>query len=240
MDAPSLEPLPRDAQPLSIRRDSFARAYARHGIAGKAARIAGYSPKTADTQGNQLLRIPEVSAAIERYRRDQLENADVTVQQVLTELATIAFTDVTQVFDAEGELRPVHEWPKAVRRCVASFEVVIRNITAGDGHRDKVLRVRFVEKIEALKLLAQHLGMLIERREVGLPGEFAALSDMELADRIRVAASRLGGDAPVTFDVEPATPKRLTTGESGDSGRAKVAPVSLSPAHNRAPNEQTP
>lgn len=36
----------------------------------------------------------------------------------------------------------------------------------------------------ALELLGREIGMFIERREIGKPNEFAALSDRELADRI--------------------------------------------------------
>jgi hypothetical protein len=93
-------------------------------------------------------------------------------------------------------------WPQRIRRSISAIEVVLKNAHAGDGHIDHVLKVKFHDKTRVLELLAKHLGMLIERREVGTPGSFSKLSDQELAIRIHKASTRLlaqttaGGESP--------------------------------------------
>ena len=44
----------------------------------------------------------------------------------------------------------------------------------------------------ALELLGREFNMFVERREVGLPGEFAALEDDALMDELRTQALELG------------------------------------------------
>lgn len=44
----------------------------------------------------------------------------------------------------------------------------------------------------ALELLGQHLGMFIQRHEIGDPGDFARLTDSELDARVRAEAKALG------------------------------------------------
>lgn len=48
----------------------------------------------------------------------------------------------------------------------------------------------------ALELLGKHLGILIERREIGEPGEFDRLADAELLADLRERAERLGLPLP--------------------------------------------
>lgn len=48
----------------------------------------------------------------------------------------------------------------------------------------------------ALELLGKERGMFIDRSEVGLPGEFERLDDVELRDRLLEKASELGINLP--------------------------------------------
>ena len=42
-------------------------------------------------------------------------------EQALARLANIATLDVRELFDEEGELLPVPDWPDSVRSCVEGF-----------------------------------------------------------------------------------------------------------------------
>ncbi len=60
---------------LSRRREAFCRAFAAHGNAARAAREAGYEARTAYSQGNRLLKTPEVRARIEEIDAERAEAA---------------------------------------------------------------------------------------------------------------------------------------------------------------------
>ena len=83
--------------------------------------------------------------------------------RVFREMARIGFADTTQVFDDEGNFRPVKDWPVSLKRAIAGFEVVRRNLTSGDGHTDEVLKVKFWDKPKSLEQMAKVLQMFEER-----------------------------------------------------------------------------
>ena len=58
------------------------------------------------------------------------------------------------------------DWPPECRVALANYETVVRNLTAGDGKVDVVLKVKLEPKLQALEMLAKHLGLLVERQEV--------------------------------------------------------------------------
>src|SRR5262245_44759412 len=157
----------------TVTRDHRAFAHALHGSADGA--FAAKLARAYPLDGRTLNVLP----------------VEPTVASVLQELAYIAFGDATTIFDDAGELLPVSEWPVATRHAIASIEVVLKNAAAGDDVIDRVLKVRFFDKAKTLELLARYLGMLVERKEIGRPGEFSSLSDAELASRIHRASSKL-------------------------------------------------
>lgn len=69
---------------------------------------------------------------------------------------------------AVKERRMLHpaDWPDQSRTALSSMDTVIRNLTSGDGFVDTVLKVKLESKLQALELLAKHMGLLTERVEV--------------------------------------------------------------------------
>ena len=68
--------------------------FAQYFFAGKgkreSAKLAGFSEKSAHTQANKLLKIPEVKKRIEELKKESAENAKMGIDEVLTRIATIA------------------------------------------------------------------------------------------------------------------------------------------------------
>jgi phage terminase small subunit len=197
-------PFDRERKPLNLRQERFVDAYIQTGNRREAAIAAGYSPKSAKDAADKLMCRDDIREVYERKKADWLPEVDVTIADVVRELAAIAFHEPTDLFDAKGQLLPVRSWPARARRSVASFEIVLKNAYAGDGQIDHVLRVKFVDKTKALELLSRYLGMLVERKEIGGPGSFASLSDQELAARIHAASGKLAGLAPIDVKALPA------------------------------------
>jgi phage terminase small subunit len=124
----------------------------------QAAIRAGYSPATADVQASQLLRFPKVAAAVSEALAARQRRCDVTADRVLLELARIAYADVRLLFDANGQLRAPRDLDPAIAPAIASIEVVTKSL--GDGEVEYVHKIRLAPKVDALKTLAQHLGLL--------------------------------------------------------------------------------
>lgn len=138
--------------------------------ATEAAKRAGYSAKTAHSQGSRLLEDAEIRQAVADGKARQLASADLTAARVLEEIRRLSFSDLRGMFDAQGNLRPIHTLTAEQAACIGSLEVVKKNITAGDGEVDTVIKIKTWDKTRSLEMLAKHFGLLVEK--VKHEGEF--------------------------------------------------------------------
>jgi phage terminase small subunit len=101
-----------------------------------------------------------VAAAVAAGAQRQLDKAELTAQMVKDRLRTLAFQDIRQLFDAKGNLRPLHELGDEAAAMVAGVEVIIKNAEAGDGVTDRVHKIKVVDPVKPLEMLAKHFGLL--------------------------------------------------------------------------------
>jgi phage terminase small subunit len=73
---------------LNAKQERFVQAFALHGNGSKAAREAGYSPKTAAQISSENLKKPEIVEALSAFRKELATELNVTKQKVLQELQT--------------------------------------------------------------------------------------------------------------------------------------------------------
>ena len=124
--------------------------------ATQAAIRAGYSERTADRIGPELLGKTCVSAEIQRAIQARQKRTEVTQDMVLRELAAIGFakaSDYAQV-TASGAVRitPTEELSDTQRRALSGIK---------EGKYG--VEVSSYDKVKALELLGKHLGMFSER-----------------------------------------------------------------------------
>jgi len=113
--------------------------------ATQAAIRAGYSNKTARVQASVLLTNPNIEAAVAAGQARQLAQADLTAVATKEAVRRQVCRDVRRLFDAHGNLRPIHRLRAEDAAMIAGFEVVIKNAEGGDGHTDRVLKVRLTD-----------------------------------------------------------------------------------------------
>lgn len=86
---------------LTPKRERFVAEYLVDLNATAAAKRAGYSEKTAYSAGQRLLKVPEVKAAIREGQEKIAGRLEVTREQVVEELAGIAFHEASDAPEAE-------------------------------------------------------------------------------------------------------------------------------------------
>jgi phage terminase small subunit len=74
---------------LTLRRQKFVSEYVETGNATQAARLAGYSPRTAYSQGSRLLTFVEVQQAIETERQTLRARVELDQDQLVGELLSL-------------------------------------------------------------------------------------------------------------------------------------------------------
>lgn len=157
--------------PLNAQQKKFARIYAKKGHVTNAAKAAGYSPKTAYSQGSDLLKKPEVAQYVAQLQERAARRAEITVAKVLAELGKHAFADIARLYDDNGNLLSMQDIPKSARVTLQSVEV--DEIYSGRGEsRMKIgetKKVRMTDKLKALELLGRHLKMFTDVTQLQNP-----------------------------------------------------------------------
>lgn len=100
---------------LSLKQQRFVDEYMVDLNATQAAIRAGYSANSAAEQAYDLLRKPQISAAISVARKAQQERTGITADRVLTEIALVAFADTRELVEVrKGCCR--HCWGEGFKR----------------------------------------------------------------------------------------------------------------------------
>ena len=158
---------------LTPRQARFVAEYLIDLNATQAAIRAGYSQRTANEQGCRLLAKSNVGEAVAKGAARTLRKLEVTQERVLREVAALAFLSVKELVDADDKLLPIGQWSPEAAAAVSSVEVAKRNLTAGDGVQEDVVKIRLWDKTSSLRDLMKHLGLLVEQVDVRVDVEVA-------------------------------------------------------------------
>lgn len=145
---------------LNPRQEKFVRAYIECGVGSKAAIAAGYSEKCAESQASYLLNDPKVHEYIEKLNIKKAAHLVVTIGDVVDELIRILMADPLDAYEIDGTVKPLHEWPKDLRRALSGIKT--KEIFSGRGDdREQIGQIKefkFWSKTESSKQLMMHLG----------------------------------------------------------------------------------
>ena len=152
---------PKAARQLAPMQSVFVQEYLIDLNATQAAIRAGYSAKTAEQQGYQLLQKPSVQAAIAARQKEREQRTAVAADRVLLEAARLALFDPRKLFNDDGSPKGIHELDDDTAAAVAGIEVLEQ--FEGSG-KDRVFvgylkKYRIADKNSALEKLFRHHGL---------------------------------------------------------------------------------
>jgi hypothetical protein len=126
---------------------------------------AGQQCRRAAILGGHVCRL-HGGAAPQVKRKAAQRLADlIDPDRALREAAYLAYSDVREAFDEQGNLKPIKDWPDTLAAAVSGVEIVKKNLAAGDGQTDTVHKLKLWDKPKNLEMLFKHLGLLVERLE---------------------------------------------------------------------------
>lgn len=172
---------------LTPKQAQFVREYLIDLNATQAAIRAGYSEKTAEKIGSENLKKPEIKAALDKAMTERSEKTKIDAQWVLERLAEEATADIADLYDDDGKLKPVKEWPKIWRQGLVQG-IDVDEITAGDVVIGTVRKIKLSDRVRRLELIGKHVGVKAFEEQISLAGVDA------LADRLARAAKRGEGN----------------------------------------------
>jgi phage terminase small subunit len=187
--------------PITPKKQRFVDEYLVDLNATQAAIRAGYSAKTAHSQGPRLLDDVGVKELIADAMAKRSEATKITAERVLQEVARLAFLDIRKAFNHDGTLKAINELDDDTAASIAGMDVYEEFVPAdtdeeleGQPHggalkrqRGKTVigstkKMKLVDKVGALTLAMRHLGMLTDKLEVK--------DTTTRADRLRLARER--------------------------------------------------
>lgn len=213
------------------RHEAFAQHYALNGHSRQAAIEAG-SPSA----GWSMSQRPEVQSRVAELVGRRFAKAAITADRVVLELARIAFADVRDLYDDEGNLLPPQDLPDDVAAVVSQIKVELASHGKGEDRTvAAVIQVKMADKLGALTILAKHFKVIGDEAD-----GVNAIANI-LAERLNSARARdLAPDMAEARIVEPASlqGQRLTYTVEGESplveDLAQPAPVPVN-GHPDAP-----
>jgi len=148
----------REQLEFHARLRAFIIAYLKNGRnATRAAIEVGYSKKNASVRAHQLLRMPEVMAAIKAQDEEAAAVVGLSVNRTLREVARIAYCDPIRMFNDDGSLKGIHEMDPDMRAAIASIEVEQFKIKT--GRQTTVSKIKLHNKNDALEKAMRHQGL---------------------------------------------------------------------------------
>lgn len=159
---------PKGKQAQDIREERFVLEYLKDFDAARAYQAAGWkgTGNGASVSGGRVLRRPRVQELLRQQSGKMLSKAELSVERVIEELRRLSFSDVRTLFDEHGNLRPLHDLTPEQSSAIGALEVVKRNLTAGDGQSDTIIKIKCWDKPKSLELLAKYFGILKEKVEI--------------------------------------------------------------------------
>jgi phage terminase small subunit len=165
------------AKGLTKRQEVFIAEYCVHLDATNAAIKAGYSKKSAMCQGSQLLANPKVKAEIAKKMGKRCGKLEITSENVLQELAKLAFYDPGALLEPDGSMKQIKDIDDVTRMAVAGMEVVELFEGTGDQKHAYGLckKIKLADKGQNLERLGRYLKLFTDKIEVDATGNLAEM-----------------------------------------------------------------
>ncbi|HHK9580542.1 TPA: terminase small subunit [Citrobacter braakii] len=175
---------------LTDKQELFAREFIVDLNATQAAIRAGYSAKTAQEQSSRLLSNVMVQARIGELKADRNEQVGVDAAYVLRRLTEIDQMDVLDILLANGELKPIKDWPKVWRTTLSGMDVV--EMASADSSA-LLKKIKWPDKVKNLELLGKHVTVQAFREQTateitganGGPVRYADMSEELLEEKLK-------------------------------------------------------
>jgi phage terminase small subunit len=172
---------------VNPREVKFCQRYHVLGNATQAAKEAGYSAKTAYSQGGRLLKRVEVKRYLATLQGKSESRALLTAEELDRRLEEVINFDLRRLYrpmlkdgqpvlDEEGrpryELIPLPEWPEDIARTLAGCDVT-ELFEGASGEKFVIGQLKKWKRHDltrALELYYKRRGLLVEKHELDVPG----------------------------------------------------------------------
>ena len=152
---------------LTAKQEAFALAVFKGASGSDAYRAAyntkGMSPGAINVEASRLMANPKVALRLAELRAPVAKAAQLTVEGTLREVGSILHSDPRRFYNADGSVKPPHEWDDAMAASVASVEAIPVVLVPASEDAPAVLghkyKIKLWNKNDAADKVMRHLGL---------------------------------------------------------------------------------
>lgn len=146
------------------RRNLFAEAYLSNGgNALNAALAAGFSEKSAQSQGSRLLRNAKVRAILDSKLAETFSELKITRERILQERARLAFFDPRKLFDKDGQPIPIQDLDDDTAAALCGLDISQQSTGGEDPITTTTKKYKLADKNASLTSLERQFGMNVPK-----------------------------------------------------------------------------
>lgn len=152
----------KEEMALNARQQLFVKEYLKDLNATAAAKRAGYSEKTAYSIGQENLNKPEIAEAVAVAFAARSERTEIDADWVLTRLAEEATADAADLYEENGTLKPIQDWPGVWRTGLVAGLDTVQEYETVDGKKERVgcvTKIKLSDRIKRIELIGKHIGV---------------------------------------------------------------------------------
>lgn len=144
--------------------------------------------------GTRLLNNPAIQERIDFYLVLHKASMDISAERIQQELAAISFADIAECFDESGQQRTnIRKIPRHVRAAIKEYFI----------DKDGIMRVKFHDKLKAVRTLGEMEGHFDEANRAKAPQVNISIGDGKgLDNRVGVSSCNPSSDRDI-IDITP-------------------------------------
>lgn len=158
----------------NIKHELFAQNLALGTMSQREAYIkAGYKDTpSAETNAGRMIRNDQdlQNRVVEIQEKGEIESI-AKVSKIIKNLGYILEFDPADMFDDDGNLLPIPDMPKHVRKTIGGFKITTKKMKGKDNSRYEEMEITTTDikinnRLDSIKYIGSYLGMWIERHRI--------------------------------------------------------------------------
>lgn len=146
-------------QKLSAKQEAFIREYLLDLNATQAAIRAGYSAHTAASVGAENLRKPQIVRRVNEAKGLRSEKTNINAEWLLKRLTSEAEADITDIYNEDGSIKPMKEWPLIWRQGLVAG-ITTQVVLDVEGMPKIVVgKVKISDRGQRLAMIGKHVSV---------------------------------------------------------------------------------
>ena len=120
----------------------------------QAAIRAGYAEKSSRSHASELLTKPNIQERVAELQAERAENTKIDAEWLLTRLAEEATANIQDLYDENGNLKSIHDWPEIwCTGLIAGID------TESKGGNTTIDKIKVADRAKRLEMIGKHINV---------------------------------------------------------------------------------